>query len=211
MSYNNSTAIVLRQVDWQEHDRLVTLFTYHLGKVSAICQGAKKSTSKLGSHLQPFALIDIELVQGKQWQRIINIGQTKFFNNMTSALPRQMVGYFWLECVDKLTHEHSPEPKLFQLLADAFEALDRLPLDKLRLIRSAFIFKLLDISGYGFKFKHPQWQKVLRQNISEIEVNNWTDRAINELGQQSLKILQDKLDQPLKTLITVRDLTPLRN
>jgi DNA repair protein RecO (recombination protein O) len=48
-----SEAIVLRQNDWGEADRLLWLYTREMGKVRAIAKGVRKPRSRKAGHLEP--------------------------------------------------------------------------------------------------------------------------------------------------------------
>ena len=49
-------AIVLHTVDYKDNDKLLTLFSPTLGKITAGIRGVKKPTAKLAFAAQPFAL-----------------------------------------------------------------------------------------------------------------------------------------------------------
>ena len=57
----HTRAVLLRQVDTGESDRVVTLLTEELGKVSAIARGARKSRKRFGAALALFVLAEAEL------------------------------------------------------------------------------------------------------------------------------------------------------
>ncbi len=54
-------ALVLRATDYRDADRVVTLFTQHFGKVSAIARGARASKKRFAGTLEPYAVIRVEL------------------------------------------------------------------------------------------------------------------------------------------------------
>ena len=58
-------AIVLRAIRYGEADSVLTLYTRERGRLSAIAQGTRKATSKLGGRLQPSVLVHLGLHQGR--------------------------------------------------------------------------------------------------------------------------------------------------
>src|SRR5258707_167240 len=59
-------AIVLRRTDFGEADRILTLFTPSYGKVRAIAKGARRTTSRLAGHLEPFTRTQLLLAPGRE-------------------------------------------------------------------------------------------------------------------------------------------------
>src|SRR5258706_6458598 len=59
-------AIVLRRTDFGEADRILTLFTPSYGKVRAIAKGARRTTSRLAGHLEPFTRTQLLLATGRE-------------------------------------------------------------------------------------------------------------------------------------------------
>ena len=58
-------AVVLRQHKLGEADRIVTLLTRDHGLVRAVAKGVRRTRSKFGSRLEPFAHIDVQLHPGR--------------------------------------------------------------------------------------------------------------------------------------------------
>jgi len=58
-------AVVLRQHKLGEADRIVTLLTRDHGLVRAVAKGVRRTRSKFGARLEPFAHIDVQLHPGR--------------------------------------------------------------------------------------------------------------------------------------------------
>lgn len=56
-------AIVLRSIDYKDNDKMLTLFSPELGKISAGIKGVKKPTSKLNFAAQPFCFAEYVLAE----------------------------------------------------------------------------------------------------------------------------------------------------
>jgi DNA repair protein RecO (recombination protein O) len=64
-----TAALLMRAVDYRDADRILTLFTQDLGKVSAIARGARSSRRRFAGALEPYAIIKVELApsRGELW------------------------------------------------------------------------------------------------------------------------------------------------
>ena len=56
-------AIVLQTVDYKDNDKLLTLFSPSLGKITAGIRGVKKPTAKLAFAAQPFCFAEYVLAE----------------------------------------------------------------------------------------------------------------------------------------------------
>ncbi|MBO5328139.1 MAG: DNA repair protein RecO, partial [Clostridia bacterium] len=56
-------AIVLKAVDYKDNDKLLTLFSPTLGKITAGARGVKKPTAKLAFATQPFCFAEYVLAE----------------------------------------------------------------------------------------------------------------------------------------------------
>ncbi|GMA34197.1 hypothetical protein GCM10025876_04010 [Demequina litorisediminis] len=59
-------AIILRTHKLGEADRIVTMLTRRYGKVRAVAKGVRRTTSRIGSRMEPFMLVDVQAVRGSQ-------------------------------------------------------------------------------------------------------------------------------------------------
>src|SRR5918995_745200 len=61
-------AIVLSRFDLGEADRVLTLITPAGGKLKAIAKGVRRTTSRLGGSLEPFAELTVALARGRAYE-----------------------------------------------------------------------------------------------------------------------------------------------
>src|SRR3954468_13086402 len=59
-------AVVLRQHKLGEADRIVTLLTRDHGMVRAVAKGVRRTRSKFGARLEPFAHIAVQVPPGRR-------------------------------------------------------------------------------------------------------------------------------------------------
>ena len=58
-------AVVLRTHKLGEADRIVSMLSREHGKIRAVARGIRRTSSKFGARLDPFNLVDLQLVQGR--------------------------------------------------------------------------------------------------------------------------------------------------
>jgi len=58
-------AIVLRTHDLGEADRIITMLTRNHGKVRGVAKGVRRTKSRFGARLEPFAMVDVQLYEGR--------------------------------------------------------------------------------------------------------------------------------------------------
>lgn len=147
--------IIIKRTDLGEADKILSIFTPNLGKVSAVARGVRKITSKLGGHLELFCSVDLILAQGKNLDVVTSAQKNYYFKNLCFNLKRTSHAYYICELVDKFTPDNFKDTRLYNLLFFALDNINReVFLDgKMGLILNGFKIKLLGILGYGPEFK----------------------------------------------------------
>src|SRR6202008_3785572 len=72
-------AVVLRQHKLGEADRIVTLLTREHGLVRAVAKGVRRTRSKFGARLEPFAHIDVQLHPGRNLDIVTQVASIDAF------------------------------------------------------------------------------------------------------------------------------------
>lgn len=117
--------VVLRTQKLGEADRIITLLTRQHGRVRAVANGVRKTSSRFGSRLEPFMQVDLQLAEGRSLDRVV---QAELLSPHGAALSgdyaRWTHGAVMLETAERLTDEEK-EPALqqYRLLVGAVRAL----------------------------------------------------------------------------------------
>ena len=147
MNHEVTRGIVLRRIDYQESDRILTVLTPDKGKISLIAKGARKAKSKLAGGIELFSVSDITFVKGKKDIGTLTSSRLlKHFPRISQDLDRTMLGYEMLKYIDRITEEASEEG-FFTLLASSFDGLDCLELN-IAVLQLWFFLHLLKETGY---------------------------------------------------------------
>ena len=147
MNQHVTEAIVLGRTDYGEADRILTLLTPAYGKLSLLAKGVRKVKSKLAGGIELFSVSEITFIKGRgEVGTLVSTRLVKHYGRIVADLNRTMLGYELIKQLNRVT-EDEPEAEYFDLLAEAFAALDdaALPLDAVRLWFGA---QLLRIAGH---------------------------------------------------------------
>lgn len=139
-------AIILRQRKLGEADRIFTLYTPTLGKMDAKAKGVRKTTTRLGGHLQPLNRVVVQMAQGHGADVITGVETLDSFRRLRESLDLLSRGLYLAELTDRITPEHVHAFPTYRLLFDTLHRLDK-PGDGDQALRF-FEMRLLDQSGY---------------------------------------------------------------
>lgn len=140
-------AVVIRQRDLGEADRIVTLFARDRGKVSAVAKGIKRPRSKFAGALQLFSHLSVLLAAGRTLDVVTQVQPIDLFYHLREDMSRYAHACYAAELLDILTEEGASEPDLFDLLVAVLKGLDGGG-DPATLLRG-YELKLLSRLGYG--------------------------------------------------------------
>jgi DNA repair protein RecO len=144
MKQHVTDAIILSRTDYGEADRILTVLTPEYGKLSLLARGVRRIKSKLAGGIELFSVSTITFARGRgELGTLVSTRLKKHYGNIVKDLPRTMLGYDLIKKFHKVT-EDEPEPEYFELLQQAFEALDdhTVPLPLVRLWFDAQIIRL---------------------------------------------------------------------
>ena len=143
-------AVVLRQHKLGEADRIVTLLTRQYGLVRAVAKGVRRTKSKFGARLEPFAHIDVQLYPGRSLDVITQV-QTldAFATDIVDDYGRYTTACTILETAERLSgEERAPAPRLHRLTVGALRAVS----DQVRppeLVLDAFLLRAMGFAGWA--------------------------------------------------------------
>lgn len=147
MNQCTTTAIILSRTDYGEADRILTLLTPDYGKLRLVAKGVRRVKSKLAGGIELFSVSHITFIKGRgDMGTLASTRLQKHYAHIVGDLERTMLGYELIKLLHKTT-EDEPEPAYFELLQQAFVALDDTAV-ALPLIRTWFSMQLLRLAGH---------------------------------------------------------------
>ncbi len=144
MKLYRDQGVVLRTWKLGEADRIVVLMTRGHGKVRAVAKGVRKTASRFGSRLEPMSHVAVQLHLGRELDVITQVERIDVFRAVREDLDRLARVSPMLEAVDQLAQEREPDPRLYQMLVGALQALEG---DAGPAVVPAFFLKVLAHEG----------------------------------------------------------------
>src|SRR4030067_583093 len=116
-------AIVLRDEDGGEADRLLGLSTAEAGKLRAIAKGARKPRSRKAGHLEPFTRVSLQVARGRDLPIITQAETLEAYLPLRDDLLRTTYAAYAVELLDRFTYEEGEPQGLYRLLTEPRERL----------------------------------------------------------------------------------------
>lgn len=152
MKLLKTRALVLRSRPLGERDRLLRLFTWEKGKLSAVAPGARKIKSKLAAGVDYFTCASLLLHTGKSLYTVTQLEIESTFRKISINIEDYTYGMYFCELLEKLVEEGEPYPAIFNLLLDCWRCLDNGGVDR-EILARYYELKLLSLLGYHPHFK----------------------------------------------------------
>ncbi len=139
-------AIIIKKTRLGEADRILTLYTPHLGKIQAVAKGVRRPRSKLSGHLELLTHSMVSLARGRNLATITGSQTINSFLPLKSDLQLASCALYAIELVNQFTADHIENYPLFQLLLNIMRQLCQSGNNELLLHH--FELHLLDKVGY---------------------------------------------------------------
>jgi len=149
--YCVTEAIIIRNQDFRETDKMVTFFARREGKLRAIAKGTRKPNSSLRPTIQPFCHSCLHLSQGRELDIITQGRIIEFFGNVREETVKMAHGVYLMELLDRGLAESDPHPKVFDAALTVLRWLDDRVFSPLAI--RWFEVKLVQELGYGFNLQ----------------------------------------------------------
>ena len=143
----NTAALVLRSVDYKESDRILTLLTRDMGKVTAAARGSRKKGSPIAAGTQLLCWSDVTLYEYRGRWAVQEAATQRQFRGMRRDLEKFALGCYAAEVAEALSLEDVPTPELLSLTLNTLHALDVLSCPP-ALVKGAFELRSMCQAGY---------------------------------------------------------------
>jgi len=139
-------AIIIKKTKLGEADRILTLYTPHLGKIQAVAKGVRRPRSKMSGHLELLTHSLVSLARGRNLDTVTGTKTINSFLPLKSDLWLTSCALYCTELVHQFTADHAEDYPLFQLLLETMHQLCRA--EDSELVLRHFELHLLDEVGY---------------------------------------------------------------
>ena len=142
---------MLRTHKLGEADRIVTLLSRYHGLLRAVAKGVRRTTSKFGSRLEPFMVVDVQLYEGRTLDSVTQV-------ETIGAYGREIIDDYasytaasaMCEVAERLTSTDS-QPQQYILLVGALRSLSNREHHP-SLILDSYLLRALSIAGWAPNF-----------------------------------------------------------
>ncbi len=161
--------IVLKRSNFNEADKILTVFAKKHGKIKVIAKGVRKIKSRRGPHIELFNHVKIFLHKGKSFDIVTETEAIETFENLKKDLKKIAAAYYIAEIVDKLCPERQEHDDiLFELIKVLHNISYTKDNDLTRLIDD---FSLIIITNLGYLPQGHTIRLDLKSYIEEIIEN----------------------------------------
>ncbi len=144
---NVTSGLVLRETETKETDKILTVLTPDLGKITLIARGARRRNSPLAAACQLLAYSELTIYQRGNWKYVSEGSTIELFDGVRQDLELLSLASYFAELTESVTGEEEPAPEALSLLLNALYALSALKKDPL-LVKPAFELRLMALSGF---------------------------------------------------------------
>ncbi|MGI9472453.1 MAG: DNA repair protein RecO [Rubripirellula sp.] len=126
MAAEQTTAIVLRAVEFSETSLICTLLTRDFGRISAIAKGARRPKGPFEGALDLLAVCRVVVLR-KSSDSLDLLTEAKLhrrFRGGERSLERVYAGYYIAEMLRLLTDDHDPHPDVYDLTIRVMQQID---------------------------------------------------------------------------------------
>jgi DNA repair protein RecO (recombination protein O) len=140
--------VVLRSIRYGEADRILHLYTPHLGRVSAIAKGVRRARSRFGGRLEPFFRLRLMLHEGRgELLTVTGADTVEGYARLRTDAGSLDAAARACDAVGRLFETSEPHPGVFNLLCRELALLDSQPELATRANALTFRLKLLLAAG----------------------------------------------------------------
>lgn len=145
--------IVLSEANYSETDKILTILTYDLGKISCIAKGARRNQSRFLASSQLFAFSDLILFKGNGELYHINSAELiDSFYSLRNNLDKLDTAMECVKFVKDNTYENQTTFNILKLIINTLYIISATEKD-LRQIKNVFYIKFLCMLGYALQVK----------------------------------------------------------
>ena len=145
--YLKTDGIVLRETEYKDNDKLLTLLTRENGQLTAKARGVKSRTSKLRAGCQFLTLSEFTLLDYQGKYTVTESVPKEMFPHLREDVELLSLASYFAQVTETISQEDAPDPELLSLLLNCLYVLNRETAPQ-TLIKAVFELKTMCLAGY---------------------------------------------------------------
>ncbi len=122
-----SEAVVMKRMDLGEADKIVTIFTPHLGKLRVVAKGVRKMTSRLAGHVELFTRSQMLFAKARNLDIITQSETLDAYRPLHEDLERIAHASYATELLDALTPDALENYPVYKLIVETLGLISSEP------------------------------------------------------------------------------------
>jgi DNA repair protein RecO (recombination protein O) len=144
----HATALVLRKTKLGEADTIVTMLGSEGIQIRAVAKGVRRTKSKIGARLEPFAVVDLLLHAGRNLDVVREVSTVASHERVRADFDRTTAAAVVADLLDRATADADAEPVLYELALATLDACEEVAPSALPWLVAAFLLKALSLLGF---------------------------------------------------------------
>ena len=141
-------AIILKSADFNEVDRLLTVYSQKLGKINISAKGVKKLESKLRYSIEPISYSHLIFVEGKKFLILKDAVLIDQFLKIKKDLEKIKIARELADLIDEAMVGEEKDEDVWKLILLTLKSLNKGEIS-LKSVISDFQKKLIKLLGYN--------------------------------------------------------------
>ena len=145
--YLKTEGLVLRETDYKESDKLLTVLTKDRGQLTLRARGVRSRSSKLKAGCQLLAYCEFTIFENRGYMLVDEAVPIELFMPLREDIELLSLGSYIAQVAEVLSQEDEPDPALLSLSLNSLFALSRLRLPQ-ELVKGVFELRAACLAGY---------------------------------------------------------------
>ena len=145
--YLKTRGLVLRETEYGDADKLLTVLTPEHGKMTLRARGVRRRSSPLKSPCQLLAYGEFTLFEYKNRATINEAEALELFPELRNDLELLSLASYFAQVAEAVSQEDSPNPEILSLVLNSLYAIGKLQKPR-NLVKAAFELRIACLAGY---------------------------------------------------------------
>lgn len=140
--------IVIKETPYKDNDKIITLLTDKLGKISCMAKGCKRTKSPILANCQYLVYSEFVLSRSNTFYYVNSASVIKTFYKFRTDFDNLQIGFELTRILQTITDENQDTSEILRLLLNTIYVLENIDKDP-KLVVAAFKVKLFTLLGFS--------------------------------------------------------------